>query len=260
MSSPELAHVSAPGQFLHVLCTADGCFDPLLRRPFSIHEADQKNGQVSVLYEIRGRGTRLLSQRITGELDILGPLGQGFTLPSSARRPALLIAGGVGLGPIHFLAGRIVGIVGIERLTFIIGAREGSMLTCIADQYAKLGPEVTLATAWKGYLGPDIRLASEDGSCGYKGYVTGLMEDYIAEIDGSNLPLVYACGPWPMLKAVAEITRAHGLKCQVSTEAKMACGVGACMSCVIKVRDGDSSKYVRSCKEGPVFDADEVIW
>ncbi|HET6457107.1 MAG TPA: dihydroorotate dehydrogenase electron transfer subunit [Armatimonadota bacterium] len=241
LGAPELAEVCSPGQFLHVLCHSGN--DPLLRRPFSIHDADPKLGLVSLLYQVVGRGTRLLAERVPGEaLDVLGPLGRGFALPETAGQPILLVGGGMAVAPLYFLARKMFEFSGNLKISILLGARTKDMLLCL-DELASLRIAIQTAT--------------EDASHGHHGLVTGLLESYLEEGDK---PLVYACGPWPMLKAVAEITKAHKLDCQVSTEAKMACGVGACMSCVIKVRDGDSSKYVRSCKEGPVFDADEVIW
>jgi dihydroorotate dehydrogenase electron transfer subunit len=241
LGAPELAEVCVPGQFLHVLCHPGN--DPLLRRPFSIHDADPKLGLVSLLYQVVGRGTRLMAERVPGEtLDVLGPLGRGFALPETAGQPILLVGGGMAVAPLYFLARRISDTIGCVKTAFFLGARTEDMLLCL-DELALLRLVIQTAT--------------EDASHGHPGLVTGLLENYLGEGDK---PLVYACGPWPMLKEIARITKAHGLNCQVSTEAKMACGVGACMSCVIKVRDGDSSKYVRSCKEGPVFDADEVIW
>jgi len=243
--APELTEGVYPGQFVHVLCGSPAALDPLLRRPFSIHDADPSSGRVSLLYEIRGRGTAALAEKLPGEtLDVLGPLGQGFTLPESATQPLILAAGGIAVAPIYFLGRRIAETVGCRRTTFIVGARTECLLGCL-DKFSQLGR--------------DVRVATDDGSAGYHGLASGLLEQCIEET-GAAGPLVYACGPMPMLKAVAEIAKAHGLKCQVSTEAKMACGIGACMSCAIKVRSGDSSQYVRCCKEGPVFDADEVIW
>lgn len=244
LDAPELARSSHPGQFVHVLCSDSN--DPLLRRPFSIHDADSASGHVSLLYEIRGRGTELLAEKRPGDkLDLLGPLGEGFELPKSAYTPQLLIAGGIAVAPLYFLARRITESIGPERVTVVIGAKSECMLTCLKE-YSRLTP--------------DVRIATDDGTAGYHGFVTGPLQECIESMDKANPPLVYACGPMPMLKAVSKITGAHGLKCQISTEAKMACGVGACMSCVIKVRSGDSFEYVRCCKEGPVFDADEVIW
>jgi dihydroorotate dehydrogenase electron transfer subunit len=109
-------------------------------------------------------------------------------------------------------------------------------------------------------LGHEIRIATDDGSCGTCGFVTDLLREHTCMADRSNPPMVYACGPNPMLALVSEIVNACDIECQVSTEAKMACGVGACLSCVVRIRTGNTDQYVRSCKEGPVFNAREVIW
>jgi len=244
LDAPEPARDSVPGQFVHVLCGSS--YDPLLRRPFSIHDADAESGRIRLLYEVRGRGTALLAERCPGEtLDVLGPLGQGFRLPETSDARLLLVAGGIAVAPLYFLARRIADTVGCARTTFLIAARTKSMLLCV-EEFSSLGG--------------DVRLATDDGSAGYSGFVTRLMSEYLEGLTGGEKLIVFACGPMPMLEGVAGITKARGLKCQISTEAKMACGVGACMSCAIKVRAGDSFEYVRACREGPVFDADEVIW
>lgn len=244
--APELAASAQPGQFVHVSCMPQGAYDPLLRRPLGIHFVDADSGRVGLLYEVVGRGTSILSEKCPGHtLDLIGPLGNGFTLPASAHQPVLLLAGGIGVAPLYYLAERIADIVSRERISVIIGARTSEMLLCVDDF-----KQIT----------SDVRIATDDGTCGYHGFTTGLLDEYVKAIDPGNPPLIYACGPMPMLAGVAEISGAHALKCQVSTEAKMACGIGACMSCVIKIHAGDSFKYLRACKEGPVFDADEIMW
>jgi dihydroorotate dehydrogenase electron transfer subunit len=242
---PAIAGSATPGQFVHVLCSSGRSLDPLLRRPFSVHDVDPAAGSVSILYEIVGRGTALLAEKRPGEtLDLLGPLGEGFSLPTSSGRPILLIAGGIAVAPLHYLARRLAETMGVQRTTILIGARSECLLICV-EQFREFG---------------DVRIATDDGTAGHRGFVTGLLSECIEEMDEENLPLVFACGPMAMLRAVSRITNAHDLKTQVSTEALMACGVGACMSCAIKVRDGDGVKYVRCCKEGPMFYADEVVW
>jgi dihydroorotate dehydrogenase electron transfer subunit len=243
LRAPELAGLCAPGQFVHVLCGTS--HDPLLRRPISVHDADVKEGTLSLLYEVKGRGTALLAAKRPGEhVDVLGPLGRGFELPSTCGRPILLLGGGLGSAPLYFMARRISETVGCETSTFMLGAQNYATMTCRAE-FGALG---------------DTLLATDDGSLGCRGFVTELLSDYLAASDSENPPLIYACGPTPMLRAVAIIANKYNLSCQVSLEAKMACGVGACMSCVIRVKDGDGEKYVRCCKGGPVFDAREVIW
>lgn len=246
LDAPDIASLAVPGQFVHLLCGDTN--DPLLRRPFSLHNA---GGYIWILYEIRGRGTALLATRTPGEtLDVVGPLGNGFTLPASASQPLLLVGGGIGAAPLYFLAEAIDIRLSRKCLYFFMGART-SQGHCCFDQFF-------------GYCGfeSDERyfVCTDDGRVGYHGLVTDPLAKWLSDYSGTEKPIIYACGPMPMLKAVSRIALDHDVKCQVSVEAKMACGVGACLSCVIKVRDGGSFKYVRSCAEGPVFDAREIIW
>lgn len=246
LDAPEVAKSCVPGQFVHVQCAPHSLVDPLLRRPLSVHDVDSMAGRISILYELRGRGTKELSLKRSGnEVDILGPLGRGFPLPPTSDDPVLFVAGGIGVAPLYFLAKRIAGKVDPREMTLLIGARSECLLTCV-DKFQELGCHVHTAT--------------DDGSHGFQGFVTGLFQEHLSRISGYRRPVVYASGPMPMLSVLSRLTIEHGLACWVSTEAKMACGVGACLGCAIKVRDGDSWKYVRCCKEGPIFDANEVIW
>lgn len=246
LDAPEVAKTCVPGQFVHIECAPFGLVDPLLRRPLSVHEADSAAGRISILYELRGRGTEVLSRKTVGdEVDILGPLGRGFPSPPSPDDPVVFVAGGIGVAPLYFLARHVAGKVGSREMTLLIGARSECLLTCI-DKFRDLGCHVHTAT--------------DDGSQGFQGFVTELFQEHMSRIQERRRPVVYASGPMPMLSALSKLTAQHSLTCWVSTEAKMACGVGACLGCAIKVRDGDSWKYVRCCKEGPVFDANEVIW
>ncbi|MHB1459235.1 MAG: dihydroorotate dehydrogenase electron transfer subunit [Armatimonadota bacterium] len=247
--APEIARAAKPGLFVHVLCGTS--YDPLLRRPLGIHEADPETGRFAMLYEVRGKGTSLLAERCVGDrIDILGPLGNGFTLPESDGLDLLLVAGGIGVAPLYYLAKELHRRGGYRKLSVILGARNCDMILRVDDFRL---------------LTDDLRIATDDGSMGCCGFVTTPLDQYMADAGTGVRPLVFACGPMSMLRAIASTTRHYNLNCQVSTEAKMACGVGACMSCVIKLRtdlviaDG-SFRYVRSCKEGPVFNADEVIW
>jgi dihydroorotate dehydrogenase electron transfer subunit len=246
LDAPDIACQAEPGQFVHVLCTPSG-YDPLLRRPFSVHYADPEAGKIVIVYEVRGRGTKTLSERKPGEfIDVIGPLGQGFRIPETDDgRPFLLIGGGIGVAPLYFTVRRLEERFGSDRVTFMVGARTADLILC--------QPEFEKHCR-------DYHACTDDGTAGFHGFVTGRMCECL---DGESFcapPIIYACGPTPMLEAVSKLAQEHGCDCQVSVEAKMACGVGACLSCVIKVRDGDSFKYVRSCAEGPVFNAAEVIW
>jgi dihydroorotate dehydrogenase electron transfer subunit len=208
--------------------------DPLLRRPLSVH--DCRPGELALLYRVAGRGTALLAGRKPGDnVEVLGPLGREFPLLSGRR--TVLVAGGIGVAPLAYLA-RTLLEAGREVL-FLFGAKEQQGL------YRK--EELTL-------LGAEVRLATDDGSAGCHGPVTGLLR---RELKAGPDP-VYACGPDPMLQAVAQLCREAGRECYVSLEARMACGVGACLGCVVPVFQHGQEAYRRVCVEGPVFSAREV--
>jgi dihydroorotate dehydrogenase electron transfer subunit len=232
---PARAFAAEPGQFVMVK-TADG-IDPLLRRPFSIHRMiSGASGEFEVLFRAVGAGTRLLARSHVGDrLDVLAPLGHGFRLQS--RRP-LLVGGGVGVAPLLFLAEAFLARDVTPKL--LLGGRKDRDILCHEDF---------------GCLAVPCAFATEDGSLGEPGLVTRLLERELAQdSEGSS---IYACGPMAMLTAVARLCRARGVPCQVSLEAHMACGVGACLGCVVP---GTRAPYLRVCKEGPVLDADEVRW
>jgi dihydroorotate dehydrogenase electron transfer subunit len=236
LAAPAVARNAAPGNFLMV--KVSGNTDPLLRRPLSIHSVDSSAGVVELLYEVVGTGTRILSQKKTGErVSVIGPLGNGFSFSRDMkRRHAVIVAGGMGAAPLLFLAQRIKA----DCMTVLIGARTRQQLLCISD-FKKLGCDVSVAT--------------DDASSGFHGRVTELLEDILARNAGSN-PVLYGCGPEPMLKAMALLCRKHRLHAQVSLEAHMACGIGACLGCVVQTKQGLS----RVCKEGPVFEISDLVW
>jgi dihydroorotate dehydrogenase electron transfer subunit len=249
LNAPELAQTAIPGQFVHVLCGSS--HDPLLRRPFSIFNADGGAGQIAIMYEIRGRGTALLAEKRVGEsVDVIGPLGNGFTLPECGNPPVVLVGGGIGAAPLYYLARMACDRVGDECVSLHMGARTAGLHVC-HDEFSCMCQDDADSRYW---------ITTDDGSMGEHGFVTDLLLRRIEQLGPDSAPTIYACGPMPMLKAVAGIAKDHGIKCQVSLESKMACGVGACMGCVVKVRDGDGFKYVRVCNEGPVFDAEDIVW
>lgn len=243
IESPYLARNIKPGQFIEVRCS-DGS-DPLLRRPLGVHRI-LKNG-VEILYEIVGKGTELLSQKKTGEhLDAIGPLGNGFDMPY-ALNPipcTLLIAGGIGVAPLVALAERLI-YRKKRNIYVIIGAKTKFHLLCEKD-FKDLGCKVSVVT--------------EDGSKGSKGLATGLLKNLL-KTHNSKLSTIYACGPNAMLKEVAKLARDKRIPCQVSLEERMACGVGVCLGCPVKVRKNlIDSEYKMVCKDGPIFDAEDIIW
>ena len=227
LSSSLIAKEAKPGQFVHI--RVSGTYEPLLRRPFSFHWVE--GGDFEVLYEVVGKGTQLLSQLKPGEtLDLLGPLGNGFEL-DQVKSP-LVVAGGMGIAPILFLTEKL----SERRPLALIGAATGERVLC-QERMVSLGAKVEITT--------------EDGSLGVKGIVTDLLNTNLMT-DHS----VFACGPTDMLRKVTEICHERRNPCQVCLEERMACGVGACLGCGVRSKEGG---YKMVCSDGPVFHASEVI-
>jgi dihydroorotate dehydrogenase electron transfer subunit len=242
--APKIANESYPGQFVNI--KVSDSLDPLLRRPFGVHRV--KSSNIEILYEVVGCGTEILSQRKAGEyLDVIGPLGCGFNyrLPiTPACRPGrdyrlpILVAGGMGVAPLIFLAEKIKAK---GKSLVLIGAKTKSKILC-EREFRQLGCEV--------------RVATDDGSKGFKGKVTELLKEVLRLAEGNKRFAIYACGPEPMFKEIAIISKRLDILTEVSLEAHMACGFGACLGCMVNTKNG----YKRACKEGPVFNLDDIIW
>jgi len=246
LEAPVIAAASLPGQFV-MIRTAAGT-DPLLRRPFSVFEilreaAGPPTG-ISVLCKRIGPGTARLYDAAAGDsLPVLGPLGKPFSLvPPPAE--AWMVAGGVGLAPFASLA-EAFRIAGAKARLFYGGRTRADLFYL----------------DWFESRGVALDLATEDGSLGAHGRVTAPLDEALrTRADGLPVTL-YACGPEPMLKAVAALARLHGCPSQLSTERVMGCGLGGCYSCVVRVRGEDGTpRFVRSCLNGPVFDGSDLIW
>jgi dihydroorotate dehydrogenase electron transfer subunit len=224
-----------PGQFLELRC-ADST-TPLLRRPFAFSAYDRQRKTASFIYEVRGIGTELIAKKRPGDsIDTIAPLGNGF---ASAEKGTfhILVSGGVGLGPIRFLA-RSFKDAG-EHYLFIHGVREASFIPVMPGM-DKLEPV----------------FCTDDGSAGFHGRTTEYLDSQITRI---QLPArIYACGPLPMLKACHRISETYNLDCVVSMEQIMGCGFGACMGCVIRTTSPQG--FSRVCEEGPIFPSREIIW
>ena len=235
--APHVASEAKPGQFVHV--RIGEALDHILRRPFSICDADAATGELTLVFKVVGAGTERLARMKPGEsCKILGPLGTSYTVPGENTFP-VIAAGGYGSASTLFLA-KMSPRPGI----LFLGARTESDFILI-DEYKALG--------WR------VETATNDGSSGFKGFVTELME--AKKDDFPAGAMVYGCGPAPMLYALAKTAEKLGLKCEVSMDQHMGCGVGACFACVIKVVDKSSPdgwRYSRSCKEGVVYPAEEV--
>ncbi len=232
---------AAPGQFVTLRLPGESA--PLLRRPFSIHRLNFEGGRVKgieILYKAVGEFTRKLSHTAAQErIDVLGPLGRGFTT-APAIKSAVLVAGGIGVAPMVFLAQTLLHAGAVPSRTAVcLGGRSAADILCQADFQA-----MDLQT-W---------ITSEDGSIGEKGLVT---ERLGACIEKNQPDMVYACGPMPMLRAVSSIAAHYELPCEVSLETIMACGVGACLGCAVK--DGHHPEgYGHVCIDGPVFNASRL--
>lgn len=240
-SSGLMASQAQPGQFIMV--RPNKFAEPLLPRPFSIHQV--QGNQIELFFKVVGQGTRQLAELKKGDLlEVKGPLGQGFVLDK--EQEPILVAGGMGVAPLLFLAETWKGIQKKSPKKFpklFIGARTRKELLCLKE-FERAGVEVLAAT--------------EDGSLGEKGLVSGLLNKKIKR--PSSRQILFVCGPNPMLKAVGSWAIRKGVSCQLSLEARMACGLGACLGCVVARKRESGYSYVNVCQEGPVFEARELLW
>ena len=237
LAAPAVARAARPGQFVHVRVT--GLEPAALRRPFSLYDA--AGDTLSLLYKTVGRGTAQLARLAPGDaVGVLGPLGNGFPPPDDGTRP-VLVAGGYGVAPLAFLARRLAP----QRGILFDGGRTAADVLCL-DDFAALG--------W------ETRVATEDGSRGARGLVTDAFDPWLAQHAAEPFTL-FACGPRPMLRAVAERALPAGRQAWLSLDKHMVCGVGACLACVQTLRRADGTTWIaRVCRDGPVFEAREIVW
>ena len=244
VATPGFSRTVSPGQF--VMVRPSLVADPLLPRAFSVYRISQGEGGapvVEILYKVLGKGTRYLAQMDPGQaVEILGPLGNAFTVPETMET-AVLVAGGIGVPPIVALAMEIV--KGQRPLEVFLGGKTADDILCVEDFER---------------IGAGLHITTEDGSKGTCGLITDLLVPFLL---GSRLSAlhIFTCGPPGMLAAVARIAEERGMPCQTSVEANMACGFGACMGCAIEVRSkGPGPNYKLVCKDGPVFDSRDLVW
>lgn len=237
-----------PGQFL--MFRIQRTLPPLLRRPFGIFRTgflppdcagQPPKEYLEILYKVVGRGTTLMSELHSGDrVEVLGPLGRGFDL-GAAGGEKILVGGGIGLVPLFMLADELIRTSPVRLL---MGGRTREDILAVTE-FERLGVETYVST--------------DDGSLGEEGLVTAVLERKLDKYPGAS---VYACGPMPMIEAVQRICTGRGVSLQVSLEALMACGVGACLGCVVKGagHSEESPRYLCTCKEGPVFRAEQLDW
>jgi dihydroorotate dehydrogenase electron transfer subunit len=246
--APEAIREMEPAQFFMIGIPRS---EVLLRRPFSVCGLpgtfeDATEGTAQVLYKVVGRGTALLaSLRAGAKIDVLGPLGRGFRLPEGRNDRPVMVAGGIGSAPFPAQAVRLAD-AGFDPV-LLYGARTAADLPLLE---------------WFRARCSEVEVTTEDGSLGERGLVTAPLERWIARLGAERIRL-YACGPEPMLRAVAKIALTAGARCDLSLEARMACGFGVCLGCVVPTHgggpDGDEG-FERVCVEGPVMDAARLAW
>ena len=226
----DVAAAAVPGQFISMYCQDGSRFLP---RPISICEIDAKESMLRVVYRVVGRGTEEFAKKKAGDtIDVVGPFGNGFL---KKEGKSILIGGGIGIPPMLALAKSLTG-----KVSVVLGYRDNNLF---------------LEEDFEPYA--DVYISTEDGSVGTRGNVIDAIKENHLEAD-----TIYACGPLPMLRGVKAFAVEHNIAAQISMEEKMACGIGACLGCVCQSKDVDEHSHVKNkrvCKDGPVFDAKEVL-
>ena len=263
LEAPVISNAIKPGQFIHM--KVEGADSHILRRPFSVYAADTNEGILDVLYQEVGSITKYMPTLREGFADIIGPIGNTWMTsgalpvpgaspcakpdereslsPSFGQLRALVVGGGVGAAPLFMLTQKLheAGCA----LDVVLGAQTEQALVC--------------RTRYEELLGCNPLCATDDGTYGRAGFCTSLVQERLAEgstADGKPYDFLAVCGPEPLMKIVAGMALEAGVPCEVSMEKRMACGVGACLSCVVDTVDGKR----RSCVDGPIFDARKVVW
>ncbi len=236
---PEIALKALPGQFVHVLISSGAGL--LLRRPFTVYTVD--GDEITMLYQIIGEGTKRLSEMPKrAAIRVLGPLGNTFDI-ENVSETAIIVGGGAGIASLMLLAVALRRR-GIQTIG-LVGAQHQDRLLSIDDLKA---------------IGVSVHIATDDGSVGYHGFVTEILENLLLE-SKLHHPTIYACGPYSMLAAVSMITAEHDIPTQIAMENRMGCAMGVCLGCVCPIRiNEDQIEYQRVCTEGPVFNATEIAW
>ncbi len=225
---PEMAKDIQPGQFLHIACGGK----TFLRRPISICDSD--SSVIRFIFEVKGEGTKeLAATEVGAEIDIMGPLGNTFIPEEVECKNPVIIGGGIGVFPLYKLTKQF------DKSKTILGFRSKDRVV-MEDEFAKIS---------------DVTVCTDDGSYGYNGYAVNVLADYIKE---NKCDMIFSCGPTPMLRAVKKIAEEAGIKCRLSLEQRMGCGIGACLVCSCETIFDGTDKHKRVCKDGPVFWSEEV--
>lgn len=239
IKAPKIAEIAKAGQFLEIQVSKTG--EVFLRRPISIYNINKENGTVEFIFQVKGKGTELLSTRKVGEtLDILGPLGNG-TFSINKYKKAAIIGGGIGTYPLYELAKELKPIS--EEVTMYMGFRNKDLVT-LEKEFEEVTDRVVITT--------------DDGSYKKKGFALNILKE---DCEKEKPDIIFACGPLPMLKAVQAFANENNIKCEMSLEERMGCGIKACVGCNVRVvtENPDEVKYEYVCTHGPVFDSKRVI-
>lgn len=238
VEAPDIVKDAKQGQFIEIRVSDN--VEPFLRRPISIHNMDKENEILEFIFQVKGKGTKILSEKVEGDLiDIIGPLGHG-TFEYNDFQNIAIIGGGIGVFPLYELAknakndGKNVNIyLGFRNKDFVV----------LEDEFKELANELILTT--------------DDGSYSEKGFAIDFLKK---DVEDGKIDCIFACGPLPMLKAVRNYAIEKNIPCQISLEEKMGCGLGVCLGCAVKTAESSSEKpeYVHVCKAGPVFEAKDV--
>lgn len=238
VEAPDIVKDAKQGQFIEIRVSDN--VEPFLRRPISIHNMDKENGILEFIFQVKGKGTKILSEKVEGDLiDIIGPLGHG-TFEYNDFQNIAIIGGGIGVFPLYELAknakndGKNVNIyLGFRNKDFVV----------LEDEFKELANELILTT--------------DDGSYSEKGFAIDFLKK---DVEDGKIDCIFACGPLPMLKAVRNYAIEKNIPCQISLEEKMGCGLGVCLGCAVKTAESSSEnpEYVHVCKVGPVFEAKDV--
>ncbi len=235
----EISSIAQPGQFVSILVSKK--YDPLLRRPFSINKIEKNN--IHIIYKVVGRGTEILRKKKKDEyLNILGPLGKVISFVPPPSPYYILVGGGYGISPLLFLAEELIkNKISPSSISVLIGAKSKKEILG-GEDFKKNKINTVIST--------------EDGTEGIKGKVT----DALSDILKNKKAIIYSCGPKEMLKKVHYISKKYNSKCYVLLEEMIACGVGACLGCAVKVKGTQGYSYKMICTDGPVFDSEEILW
>lgn len=238
VKADKITESAQPGNFIEIRVNDN--IEPFLRRPISIYNIDKENGILEFIFQVKGKGTSILSQKEEGEaIDIIGPLGYGTFKYENYKKMAI-IGGGIGVFPLYELAKRARNDE--KNVNTYLGFRNKDLVV-LEDEFKSVSNNFVLTT--------------DDGSYGQKGFAINFLEK---DIEDGNIDSIFACGPLPMLKAVRDLAIKKDIPCQISLEEKMACGMGVCLGCAVKKASStdDAPEYLHVCKAGPVFDAKNV--